>query len=471
MSTCHAQSVKENPIVSGPILPVTIKLTIPVLIGHLLNLLYTAVDTLFISMLDRDSTAIISGIGLVLPVYMLVIAFGTGLFAGISSLLARSIGKQHLGETGRTISSGMFLAISLAVFYLVTSVISGDDLIHLLAGDQISQEAVNYGKQYFNFLLPGMFLLLLFFALAGIAQGAGLVKYFAMAMMLSTLCNILLDPLLIFGFQLGVKGAALASSISIALSVVFLYSRLRQERSMLIHKIRLSLVCKRHLGEILGIAVPQILGLAVISMGVMSLNYIVGSISETNMNAWVLVSRMDEFVLIFGYAIGNATLTQVGQNFGSNDFQRVTSIYNTNILFTLTVGIGIVFLYNLAAYPLFSLFTTVNTVVQESVFQVRVISFTFLGVLVLLVSNAMFQATGKAIPGLILHVIRMVFFIIPLSYLAVIHLKSGIVSLFIIVGAVNILTLVIAHVWSKKYLKQLVTRNSEKTDDGIFKVI
>jgi putative MATE family efflux protein len=440
----------------------TIKLAVPVLIGHLLNLLYTVVDTLFISMLDKDSTAVISGIGLVLPIYMLVIALGVGVFAGISSILARTIGEQRFKSCDRIVSSGVFLATVIALLYLILLIFFGNDLLHLLAGNQITQAALDSGKQYFYFFLPGLFLLLVFFAFAGVAQGAGLVQYFAMAMMLSTLCNIALDPLFIFGFKMGVKGAALASSISIGLALFFLSMKLKSAKMGFTLKIGFSFIRKIYINDILRIAVPQILSLAVISIGMMSLNNIVGSVSETDMNSWVLVVRMDEFILIFGYALGSATLTQVGQNFGQNDPKRVMSIYHTNLIFSIAVGVVIAVIYNLLAYPLFSLFSTVPEVIQKSVYQVRVISFSFIGILALLVSNAMFQGTGKATPGLILNIFRMILIILPLSYLAIFMLKSGIVSLFYVIVLGNILTLIVTYLWSKSYLRRLVVKGNGK---------
>ena len=352
-----------NPVLSGPILPMSLKLAIPVLIGHLLNYTYSVVDTLFISMLDKDSTSIISGIGLIFPVFLLMIAVGTGIFAGTSSVLARIIGEKKPDSIQRIMNTSVFLAVGTALVFLVLYLGWKENILTLLAGDRLSQSAILYGRQYLDYFLPGMLMLLIFFAMAGIAQGAGQVQYFAMAMMLSTLCNIILDPICIFGLGFGVKGAAVASSISIGVSLLFIFIKLRSKNSLLKIELRPLLVDKTLLREIAGIAVPQTATLAIVSIGVMFLNHMVGSVSETSMNAWVLVGRMDEILLIFGYALGNATLTQVGQNFGGNNLRRVRFVYQTNVVIAIIVGIGIAILYNLLAHPLFSLFSGVSEVV------------------------------------------------------------------------------------------------------------
>ena len=444
-----------NPIISGSILPMTIKLSVPILIGHLLNLAYVIVDTLFISMLDSRSTAIMSSIGLVMPVHMLVIALGTGIFAGTGSLLARLLGEQQ-GQNSRSILASSFvLAALLGVILLLIFLPGGESILRLIAGDRITAETIMFGWDYLRFFLPGMFCLLLFFSLAGIAQGAGLVKYFALAMMVSTVCNIVLDPIFIFALGMGVKGAALASSGSIGLSLVLLYAKLKSPVNGLGVGIVLSSVRWKYLREISRIAIPQVLSLGVLSLGLMGLNFMVGSIGETHMNSWVLVGRMDELILIFGYAIGNATLTQVGQTFGSGDYLRLRTIYRSNLLLSILVGLVLAVLYNLLAYPLFSLFSSIDAVVAGSVFQVRVISFSFVGVLGLLVTNGMFQACGKAMPGLILNIFRIGVLILPFSYLLANRLNQGISSLFIVIVLGNIFTLLVAIVWSNHYLNRL----------------
>ncbi len=444
-----------NPITSGSILPMTIQLSIPVLIGHLLNLSYAIVDTLFISMLDESSTAIISGIGIILPIFLLMVALGTGIFAGTSSLLARFLGDNRHQSTQSIISSSLSVAIIAGILLIIVLFLGRTEIIRVIAGDRISEEAMHHGNQYLLYFLPGMFFLLLFFSLAGAAQGAGLVKYFAMAMMASTICNMILDPICIFALGLGVKGAALASSLSIFISLILLYTKLKSNTDGLGLTLRLAVSRLTHIKEIVRIAIPQVLSLSVLSLGMIVLNFMVGSISETHMNAWVLVGRMDEIILIFGYAIGNATLTQVGQTFGSGNMSRLKEIYKTNLLFSMVVGVCVIIIYNLIAHHLFSLFSSVAEVVQGSVRQVRIVSFSFLGVLGLLVSNSMFQAIGRAMPGLILNLLRVAGLILPLSYFAIIRLESGITSLFIILVFGNLATLMAAVLWSFRCLNRL----------------
>src|SRR5512136_2554012 len=83
-------------IFEGPILPVTIRLGMPILISNLLNFFYNIVDTIFISMIDRGSTAFISGTGIVFPVYFLFLALASGLGVGMSTLVARSVGERNM---------------------------------------------------------------------------------------------------------------------------------------------------------------------------------------------------------------------------------------------------------------------------------------------------------------------------------------------------------------------------------------
>lgn len=221
----------EEEILRGPIIPISIKLAMPILIGQFLLLIYGVTDTIFISMLDKSSTALMSGIGLVFPVYMLFLALGTGMFTGVSSLLARGIGEQNKHVINKAADSGLVLSSIAAFVTVVILYIIGEPMLNFLAGNQLSQEAVNYASQYFYFIIPGLGLIMVYQALLGVLQGEGLSQYYGISMLISTVFNIILNPIFIFVFDLGVAGSALATTVSITISLLFVLSIFKSGKS------------------------------------------------------------------------------------------------------------------------------------------------------------------------------------------------------------------------------------------------
>lgn len=450
------KNIKEiKGMFEGPILPITIKLAMPIFLSQIFQVLYTIVDTMFIAMIDRSSTALISGTGLVFPIFFLFMALGIGLNVGISSLVARGIGEKNKDVLISAPESGLVIIGVITFFTLLSGYLFGRPIIQTLSGTGMSEEALRVGLRYLHFLLPGLAFMLINNLLFGIAQGEGRNKYVAIAMTISTVSNLILDPILIFGFHLGVKGAALATSIAIFISTLYLVSVfIRKDFSVPISanllKAKLSLI-----KEIIRIGGPRALSMMSLSIAFMFLNNITSSIGQNAMNSWTICGRSDQMVFLPAIAISTATITMVGQNYGRNNLTRVKEIHKKNILFTIAVISMMAVFYNIIAPQLFKAFTSVENVIAGSVLQVRVLSFTYLGIAILMVCSATFQATGSFIPALVFNIIRMFALSVPLAHLLVYYYDLKMMGVYIALGSGNIIVALISLGWIKRYLKNL----------------
>ncbi|MCX8130965.1 MAG: MATE family efflux transporter [Clostridia bacterium] len=453
------KTVKKQEAISGifegPIASTTLKLSIPIIISQFLAFAYIIVDTVFISMINRQSTAMISGTGLVYPIYSCVINLATGLLLGISSLIARGIGEKNDKVINNAADSGLFLAIIIGAFTLISGLIFGGDMVHFIAGSQLTAETIQYGIDYFNFLLPGMVLLFLTHAFVGILQGEGSMKYLGISIFLSTAFNIILNPVLIFVFGLGVRGSALATTLAIGLTeFYFLYLFLRKKTVIPI-RWRVFQASIKQVKEILRIGIPASLGLFSISISSIVLNNIVSSISQEAMNSWVLVTRLDQILIIPGAAIAATTITMIGQNFGRGNLERAQKIFKVNLMLCAAICAGVALLYFITSPGIYSLFSSRPEVVEGCIRQVRLLAFTTIWVAVSMVVSSTFQATGRPIPDLVLVIIRMGIISIPLSLLLIHYAKMEMYGVFIGVGTGNVISFIIALLWGRSYIKKL----------------
>jgi len=444
----------------GPVFPVTARLSLPFFISNFLSLLYLIVDTFFISRIDPNSTALISGTGLVFPIYFLFISLSVGISIGVSSLVARGIGERNRIVIENSADSGLLIALIITLGTIPAGYAWGPRIMNALAGEGMSAEAITYALQYFYYLLPGLALLLVGHVLLGVLQGEGLTRYIATASVISTILNCVLDPFFIFTLGMGVPGASLATSVAIGITAVYVIGIFVLKKSAV--PIRWSVLRARGalVKEIIHIGSLQSLGMIAVSATFMLLNKLVSSIGQDVMNSWALCGRTDQLLLIPTFAISGATITMAGQNYGRNLPERVYHIYRLNLL----AGIGLVavfaVLYNLCSYPLFALFSSVPEVIESSVTQVRYLSFTFLGVTAGMISGSVFQATGKPLPAFIITLFRMVFVTVPLAFLLVRHYEMGIVGVFIGLGAGNVLALPLSVAWTLRYLRTMEVRES-----------
>jgi putative MATE family efflux protein len=439
----------------GPIVPLSIRIAAPMLIGQVVQMLYFIIDTVFIARIDPSSTAIISGTGLAFPLFFMVFALGISISVGVSTITGRIIGANRIEEAPRVLASGLLVSIVIATPAIILGYLFGHPFLHFLAGDKLSDEAINYGLQFFYFILPGFGLMLISQAFFGMLQGEGRTDTVAKSMVVSTLLNILLDPILIFHLRLGVAGAGIATSISIAVAMIYALVMFKGKGSRLPLTFNIARCKTGYLKEVLRIGFPNFLSLAAMSVSFMVLNKIVGGIGQAEMNGWALVGRMDQIVLIPSFALSGATIAMISQNYGRGNIDRVKKIYRTNIRFGIAAVIAVAGVYMLGSPFFFPIFSNVPEVVNAAVRQVHYVALTFVGVSVAIISTSAFQATGKPLPALAISLVRMGLVAIPLAFFLVYVMHMGMLGMFLSLMIGNLAAMPVAYYWTKGHLRRL----------------
>ena len=381
---------ENETIFHGSILPLTARLGAPILVSYTFLTFYFMIDTYFISRIDPSSTALLSGTALIFPVITLYSAAGMGICTGMASLISRGIGERNDTMIETAFGSGVFIVMLFCLATLVPAYFFSESILRVLAGSALSDAAVSHGRNYFLFLLPGLSVILLLHVAFGIFQGEGRMTHIGVASVLAGVLNIILDPVLIFGCHMGVSGAALATGISYAVSllyamVVFLKGTCAVSFRLGPHGVKGITVF-----EIIRVGVPESLSMLSLALIFIVMNNLVSSIGESVMNAWSICLRLDTFVVIPAYAIAAATLTLVGQNFGRKNMRRVSQIYHLNMAAGVVTVLGFALVYMALAPLLFPWFSALDEVVAAAVRQVRLISFSFVGVSGVAVSAALF---------------------------------------------------------------------------------
>jgi putative MATE family efflux protein len=461
--------IKENPInnkfkeipgmFDGPIIPIAIKIGLPMLIGLVLQFCYALVDTIFISRIDLKSTAILSGTGLMFPLFFLFMAISMSMNVGIGAMVGRFIGENNREGARHVMPSGLLISLCIGVPAIFGGYAFSPHFLHLLAGSQLSEEAIGYGKQFLNFLLPGLFIMLIGNVFSGILQGEGRTSTIARAMVVSTALNVALDPIFIFGLKMGVAGAALATSISILIAALMMCIAFLRDKSSFPFSFNVFQSQWNIIVEILRIGFPNFLSMASLSVSFMVFNKLVSALDQTVMNAWTLVGRMDQIVMIPAFAVSGAALTMIAQNFGRGNFERVKKIYGRVIVLgMLSVG-AVALVYMIAAPWFFKMFTDLPEVVDLASRQVRFLALTITGLSVAIVTASSFQAIGKPLPALFLALIRMGLISIPIALILVFTLHLKIYGVYIAIATGNLCAAPISIFWMKLHLKRIMTKN------------
>ena len=439
-------------IFDGPVIPVTLRLAAPLFIGMSFQLVYNFVDTFFVTYIDRSSTAIFSGVSLVFPVFFIVMSLAQCITVGVSSLVARAIGERNQEVLERTADSGFLLAVIMAVLALVGGYVWATPILNLLGAQG---EVLSYARSYYLWILPGMGLVFIGTLFTGIIQGEGLTRPVMTSMIISTLINIALDPLFIFGLKMGVSGAALATVIAhtigrLYIIVLFIRKRTRTPIYWSFRRARISII-----KEIFRVGFPQSISMMAMAVSFMFFNRLVLAIGQVEFNAFALARRLDQIILTPIFAVASATITMVGQNYGRGNLARVKRIFIRNISLTAGTVLFISVFYVVFSPVLFKLFTDQQQVVYYASWQVRIVAFSFIGAVVGIISRATFQGTGSPLPAFILTIIRMGLVSVPLGFILVKFFGFGIYGIWYAIVIGNTVSAILSFIWVSLHVRSL----------------
>ena len=447
---------KEIPgMFDGPILKLLLKLALPMFFGMVFQILYNIVDTIWISRIDLSDPSYVGGVGLVFPIVFLIIAFASGIMVGTSSLVARAIGEKNRFVLNRTAESALFIGIVLAVLFVVFGYIFDERLLYLLGAEG---DYFLHGLEYLQFMLPAGALMISVHIFAGILMGEGLMKPIMYAMIMGTVTNIILDPIFIFLLGMGVRGAALATAISQLVPMAYVFTLFRQKKTIVPIEWKLKNVNVGIIKQIVAVGFPQSIGLISMSISFLFFNRLLMSIDPLALTAFSICGRFDYILIVPILAIGSTLLTMIGQNFGRKQYSRMLDIWKVGLFAMVLVMLFLATLLVLFAPKIYPFFSTVDEVVRYAVLQTRIIEYSFIFGGIAMLARSSFQAIGRAIPGLILTVIRVIGVALPIAYLLVYILDMGVYGVWLGVIAGNVIAGVLALIWAQRTFRAYVVK-------------
>jgi len=439
---------------NGPIISLLFKLSMPILTGMILQLVYNITDTLWISKIDKTDPSYIGGTGMIFPIFFFTMALSNGIQIGVSSLVARAIGERNENVLNRTAESGLGIAVFFGFLFLILGYLYDKKLISLLGA---SENYMMHGLDYFRVILPFIPLIFISSVFHGMLQGEGRMKYIMFAMLMSTLLNIVLDPLFIFTFNLKVKGAALATVISHSLGIFYILTVFLRKKTSIHIKWKLKNIDWHTIGKISSIGFTQAASMIIMSVSFMLINRIVISIDKMAMTAYSIAGRIDQVAFMPIIAFSSAVLTMVGQNAARRKFERARKIWNKGMLSSGTIVLFLATGMVIFARLIYSNFSDVNKVINYAVTQTRIVVYTYILAVIGIMGRSVFQAIGHPVPALILAILRMLILNVPsiLILVYVFGLKMYGVWFGMIVG--NLTSAIISYIWVKSWFEKLKT--------------
>lgn len=462
----------------APVRKALMQLAIPSVIAMLINALYNFVDTMFVGMLNN--TEAMAGVSVGFPLFMIILAMGQLAGIGASSYAGRMLGAGQREKANRTAGIAIWLGITFAVIAFSLGIIFMEPILSFMGA---TPDIMGYAKEYSTFLITGSLFTVINMVFNNLLRTEGAAKKSMTTLILGAVVNIILDPIFMFdwGLGLGVAGAAIATVIAQACSTIYIVSYYRRGKSII--KINKTSLFKKEKDDLeillniikIGFPIFMMQILSSIAMGL--LNSAAAVFGPAALATLGISNKIYMMVLqvLSGYT--QAFLPFMAFNMGARQLKRVKEGLTFSIILAVSVGILATVIFNLIPEVFIRMFTQDEEVIKLGVNCLKAQTYILGGVGYIMIMNSFFQALGKAKEAAILAIGRQGLFFIPmvlllpkvfansipsfLEKLAAYPMESGLYGVMFAQPTADMITLVLAILLSIKSFKYLNQVNKE----------
>ncbi|MBL46077.1 MAG: hypothetical protein CMG56_01110 [Candidatus Marinimicrobia bacterium] len=399
------QSFKDDPFKS------MWRLAVPIMIGMGIQTLYTIIDMIFIGRLGGDA---IASVAFNMPIFFFVMGLSFGLGNGVTASIARFIGSNDKVNADNSAEHAVAMALAISLILTVSGLLFGKQILLFIG---CTNDILPLAWDYLKVSCYGISFGVFSGFFRSILAGEGEMKLPMIVAGLGTVLNTILDPIFIFYMDLGVAGAAWATTISqIIVCLIFIYMLFVKNHTYVRFKLKDFSFSSYIIYDIIKVGIPVSMSMVVMALGQLVFNRLLVNFSTDAVAAYQIGGRVDMIVFLPIFGIASALTTIVGMFYGADEFEKIKSIsfYGIKSSFLITT-ICSVFLFIFA--PSVVKVFTMDTVIQKiSIDYLRTISFLFPFISIGLTIGRILQGLGKGMPSLIITIVRVIGLAGPLAY-------------------------------------------------------
>lgn len=394
-----------------PVNKLMLQMGVPMILSMALQAVYNIVDSAFVGKMKEGSEAALNALTLVFPIQMLMVALAIGTGVGVNALLARTLGQRNREKASKVAGNGLFLA---TVIYIIC-VLFGLFGIKAYISSQTSDALVlSMSVDYLRICCLLSFGVVFFSIFEKLLQATGRSLYSTIGQVTGAIINMILDPILIYGFNLGVQGAAYATVIGQILSALLLavfHMRLNKEFD---HGLTYTKPNKRIIKEIYSIGLPAIIAQALMSFMVYAMNLIL-KFDASAQTAYGLFYKVQQFVLFMAFGLRDAITPIIAFSYGMQNKKRVKDGIKYGLIYTIVLMVAGTLITEL--FPNF--FATLFNAGQSRIYfisAVRIISISFVFAGINIAFQGVYQALNGGMESLVVSLLRQAILILPLAW-------------------------------------------------------
>ena len=407
-----------------PIPKLMLSMGIPIVLSMVLQACYNIVDSMFVARIPDTAEVThmgeyaVNALTLAFPVQMLIVAFGIGTGVGVNALLSKTLGQNDTKKVARVAGNGITLGLIIYVLFFIFGLTGIDIYLKTQTSDPL---ILSMGKTYLSICTLVSFGIVMFSIYEKLLQSTGKTVYSTIAQVAGALTNVVLDPIMIFGWlglpEMGIAGAAWATVIGQIVSMVvamFFHYRKNKEVTSGLSYLKPNL---RIIKEIYVIGLPAIIMQALMSFMTYGVNIIFGAVSVAAVTAYGIFYKIQQFIFFAGFGLRDAITPIVSFNYGMGDRKRVQAGIKYGLIYVTVIMVAGLLALQLFAEPFAAMFGLSDETAALCALAMRIISAGFIFAGGNIAIQGVFQALGCGISSLVVSLLRLLVIVLPLAWL------------------------------------------------------
>jgi MATE family, multidrug efflux pump len=389
-------------------------MALPMIAGMTVHTLYIVADTAFIGTLGTEALAAAT---FVAPLFFVIVALTNALGTAVTALVAQAVGRRDEGGGDAAVGTALTLGMGIGLVLGGVGLATGRPLLALLGAEG---NVIQLGWEYFRIISAVLPLFFVSAVLRSILAGEGDARTPMIVLAVSTLANIALDALFIFGFGLGLQGAALATTVAVALSTTAFGVLLVRRKIAFVRLRTAALVPAREpLLKLAALGAPIAASMLIMSLGSMLYNGLLAGFGSIAVAAFGAASKVDMIVVLPVFGLSGAAVTVVGMFAGAGraDLVRSTALYTYRWAVTIAAVVGTGAF--LSSGPILRVFTSDPTAIAIGATYLGFMIFAYPMMAVGMTTGRLLQGVGHGFPALLITTLRVLLVGVPGAFLAV----------------------------------------------------
>ena len=411
------------------------KIAIPAATGTLFQSLYTLVDTFYAGKISANALIALSK---AFPITFVIIAFGVGILAGTTSLIANTLGEKDDYKAATYLAQSVLYSFLIYILVAFIGLNFASSTLSFMGTEEVN---ILLTLEYIEIIFLGSIFFFLQVSLNSLLNAQGDTKSYRNILIISFFLNIILNPLFVFGFGIipafGVSGLAIATIISQFISLVYILAKVLKSDIIRLISLKFFLIKINLILDLLKQGMPITVSLMLIGLGIYNILFFVSKFGDIATAGYGVALRIEQLLLLPTIGLNTAVLSITGQNFGAKKYGRIGEVYFKAIfygVFTMLVaGLFVFFSGNF----LIQLFTNDPEVIYFGVQYLKIAALIGPVYPIFFITNAFFQGIKKPIYSTYINLFRIVILPFATMWLILNYFNGGFVDLFLGLLVIN----------------------------------